>query len=34
MKNAGLAGFHEYQPTRGSFLDLFGRLRIERIIPA
>src|SRR5262249_60402661 len=29
-----LAGFHEYQPTLGSFLDSFARLRRERIIPA
>jgi hypothetical protein len=28
-----LAGFHEYQPTLGSFLDLFARLRRGRIIP-
>ena len=26
-------GFHEYQPTLRSFLDLFARLRKERIIP-
>jgi hypothetical protein len=29
-----LAGFHEYQPTLASFLDLFARLRRESIIPA
>jgi nucleoside-diphosphate-sugar epimerase len=34
MTKSRLAGFHEYQPTRGSFLDLFARLRRERIIPA
>jgi hypothetical protein len=28
-----LAGFHEYQPARGSFLELLARLRRERIIP-
>ena len=27
------AGFHDYQPTLGSFLDLFARLKRERIIP-
>jgi hypothetical protein len=31
---SNLAGFHEYQPTLGSFLDLFARLRRDRIIPA
>lgn len=34
MTKSRLAGFHEYQPTLGSFLDLFARLRKERIIPA
>jgi nucleoside-diphosphate-sugar epimerase len=34
MTRSRLAGFHEYQPTLGSFLDLFARLRRERIIPA
>jgi hypothetical protein len=29
-----LAGFHEYQPTLRSFLDLFAQLRRNRIIPA
>ena len=33
MTKSRLAGFHEYQPTLGSFLDLFARLRKERIIP-
>ena len=33
MTKSRLAGFHEYQPTLGSFLDLFARLRSERIIP-
>jgi nucleoside-diphosphate-sugar epimerase len=33
MTRSRLAGFHEYQPTLGSFLDLFARLRNERIIP-
>ena len=33
MTKSRLAGFHEYQPTLGSFLDLFARLRNERIIP-
>jgi nucleoside-diphosphate-sugar epimerase len=33
MTKSRLAGFHEYQPTLGSFLDLFARLRRERIIP-
>jgi nucleoside-diphosphate-sugar epimerase len=33
MTKSRLAGFHEYQPTLGSFLDLFTRLRRERIIP-
>ncbi len=33
MTRSRLAGFHEYQPTLGSFLDLFARLRRERIIP-
>ena len=34
MTKSRLAGFHEYQPTLGSFLDVFARLRRERIIPA
>ena len=34
MTKSRLAGLHEYQPTLGSFLDLFARLRRERIIPA
>jgi NAD(P)-dependent dehydrogenase (short-subunit alcohol dehydrogenase family) len=34
MTKSRLAGFHEYQPTLRSFLDLFARLRKERIIPA
>jgi hypothetical protein len=34
MTKSRLAGFHEYQPTLGSFLDLFARLREDRIIPA
>jgi hypothetical protein len=34
MTKGRLAGFHEYQPTLNSFLDLFTRLRRERIIPA
>jgi hypothetical protein len=33
MTKSRLAGFHEYQPTLSSFLDLFARLRSERIIP-
>lgn len=33
MTKSRLAGFREYQPTLGSFLDLFARLRRERIIP-
>jgi hypothetical protein len=34
MTKSRLAGFNEYQPTLGSFLDVFVRLRRERIIPA
>jgi len=34
MTRSRLAGFHDYQPTLRSFLDLFARLRRERIIPA
>ncbi|HEY3967559.1 MAG TPA: SDR family oxidoreductase [Planctomycetaceae bacterium] len=34
MTKSRLAGFHEYQPTVNSFLDLFAKLRSERIIPA
>jgi nucleoside-diphosphate-sugar epimerase len=33
MTKSRLAGFHDYQPTLASFLDLFARLRGERIIP-
>lgn len=33
MTRSRLAGFCDYQPTLGSFLDLFARLRKERIIP-
>ena len=33
MTKSRLAGFHEYQPTLSSFLDLFARLRKERVIP-
>jgi nucleoside-diphosphate-sugar epimerase len=33
MTKSRLAGFHDYQPTPASFLDLFARLRRERIIP-
>jgi nucleoside-diphosphate-sugar epimerase len=33
MTKSRLAGFHEYQPTLGSFLDLFARLREDHIIP-
>jgi nucleoside-diphosphate-sugar epimerase len=33
MTKSRLAGFHEYQPTLDSFLDLFARLRRERIVP-
>jgi nucleoside-diphosphate-sugar epimerase len=33
MTKSRLAGFHVYQPTLASFLDLFARLRSERIIP-
>lgn len=32
MTKSRLAGFHEYQPTLRSFLDLFARLR-KGIIP-
>jgi nucleoside-diphosphate-sugar epimerase len=34
MTRSRLAGFHDYQPTLGSFLDLFARLRKDRIIPS
>ena len=34
MTKSRLAGFLDYQPTLGSFLDLFARLRGDRIIPA
>jgi nucleoside-diphosphate-sugar epimerase len=33
MTKSRLAGFHDFQPTPASFLDLFARLRRERIIP-
>ncbi|MBT8200294.1 MAG: SDR family oxidoreductase [Acidimicrobiia bacterium] len=33
MTKSRLLGFTDYQPTSGSFLDLFDRLRAERIIP-
>src|SRR5216684_6377710 len=33
MTKSRLAGFHEYEPTVNSFLELFARLRRERIIP-
>ena len=33
MTKSRLAGFHAYQPTLGSFLDLFARLRADRLIP-
>lgn len=33
MTKSRLAGFHEYQPTLGSLLDLFARLRRERVMP-
>ena len=33
MTRSRLAGFHDYQPTLGSFLDLFARLRNDGIIP-
>jgi nucleoside-diphosphate-sugar epimerase len=34
MTRSRLAGFHDYQPTLSSFLDLFSRLRKERILPS
>ena len=34
MTRSRLAGFLDYQPTLNSFLDLFARLRADRIIPA
>ena len=34
MTKSRLGGFTDYQPTLGSFLDLFARLRRDRIIPA
>lgn len=34
MTKSRVAGFHDYQPTLDSFLDLFARLRRDRIIPA
>jgi len=33
MTKSRLAGFHDYQPTYGSFTDLFGKLRKNQIIP-
>ena len=33
MTKSRVAGFTAYQPTLGSFLDLFARLRNDRIIP-
>jgi hypothetical protein len=33
MTKSRLLGFTDYQPTDRSFLDLFDRLRRERIIP-
>jgi hypothetical protein len=33
MTKSRLLGFTDYQPTDRSFLDLFERLRNERIIP-
>jgi nucleoside-diphosphate-sugar epimerase len=33
MTKSRVAGFTEYQPTLASFLDLFARLRKERLIP-
>jgi nucleoside-diphosphate-sugar epimerase len=33
MTKSRILGFSEYQPTDRSFLDLFDRLRVERIIP-
>jgi nucleoside-diphosphate-sugar epimerase len=33
MTKCRMLGFHDYQPTPASFLDLFDRLRDERIIP-
>jgi hypothetical protein len=33
MTKSRLLGFHDYQPTDRSFLDLFDRLRTKRIIP-
>ena len=34
MTKSRLAGFHEYQPTLRSFLDLFAQLRRNTVIPA
>jgi nucleoside-diphosphate-sugar epimerase len=34
MTKSRMAGFTAYQPTLGSFLDLFARLRNDRIIPS
>jgi hypothetical protein len=33
MTKSRLGGFHDYQPTLVSFLDLFARLRKDWIIP-
>ena len=33
MTKSRVAGFLDYQPTLGSFLDLFARLRTDQIIP-
>jgi nucleoside-diphosphate-sugar epimerase len=33
MTQSRLLGFHAYQPTLASFLELFDRLKVERIIP-
>jgi len=34
MTKSRLAGFHEYQPALGSFLDYFARPWSGKIIPA
>lgn len=33
MTQSRLLGFHAYQPPLASFLELFDRLKAERIIP-
>ena len=33
MTKSRMLGFTDYQPTAGSFLDLFDRLRADRVIP-